>query len=68
MKCTVERHFSAVTFFRGWVICLKSLIDIFAAEEPRLLISFYFEKAHGLTLLSHVLPIHNINRNAKWRI
>ena len=40
--CAVYGHFPAVTLFRGWVICLKSRIDIFAAEEPRLLVSFYF--------------------------
>ena len=39
---TVDGHFPAVTFFRGEVISLKSRIDIFTAEEPRLLVSFYF--------------------------
>ena len=31
---TEDRHFSGVTFFRGWVIFLKSRIDIFAVEKP----------------------------------
>jgi len=56
LQSTVDRHFSAVTFFRGWEIFLKSRIDIFAAEEPRLLASFHFALNRGRDIFVDWMP------------